>query len=92
MACCGPFAIPISTLTTIPFNEAQFRLFSFPGSAWERTAPEALPRFEMQTKTSILDDSAGRACKAVGSKAEPWNQSFRSLEVRLFAATPGYLL
>ena len=23
---------------------------SFPGSAWERTAPEALPRFALQTK------------------------------------------
>ena len=22
----------------------------------------------------MLDESAGRACKSVGSKAEPWNQ------------------
>jgi len=30
------------------------RLFSFPGSAWERTAPEALPRFAMQAKHLCL--------------------------------------
>jgi len=27
------------------------------------------------SETRMLDDSAGRACKSVGSKAEPWNQS-----------------
>ena len=25
--------------------------------------------------TRVLDDSSGRACKSIGSKAEPWNQS-----------------
>ena len=28
--------------------------FSFPGSAWERTAPEALPRFSMLAKHVCL--------------------------------------
>ena len=48
--------------------------FSFPGSAWERTAPEALPRFAIQAKDERYTISAGRACMAVCSKAEPWNQ------------------
>ena len=26
------------------------------------------------SETRMLDESAGRACKSVGSKAEPWNQ------------------
>ena len=44
------------------------RNFSFTGSAWERTAHEALPRFGM------LGDSAGGACRAVRSQAEPGNE------------------
>jgi len=39
---------------------------SFPGSAWERTAGEALPRVSCR--------SAGRACRAARSQAEPGNE------------------
>jgi len=48
----------------------------FGGSASLRNACE----------TRILDDSAGRACKSVGSKAEPWNQS-----VAIGEKCPNYL-
>ena len=40
-------------------------LHSFPGSAWERTAPEALP------------PRAGGACKTVRYEAEPRNERTR---------------
>ena len=37
------------------------------------------------SETRMLDDSAGRACKPVGSKAEPWSQSMAiSEKCRIF--------
>ncbi len=43
---------------------------SFPGSAWERIAFEALPRFILGRQCPLADG----ACNALGSQAEPGNQ------------------
>ena len=53
---------------------------SFPGSAWERTASEALPRLESTPRHSFphateeRQTRAGGACHAVRCQAEPGNE------------------
>src|SRR4030095_16687900 len=54
-------------------------MVSFPGSARERTAVEALPRFRQQTLWRAR--TAGRACPASHSQAEPGNER-RNVEHR----------
>ena len=50
---------------------AGFSLTSVPGSAWDRTAVEALPLLVAGNRNHAWAGSAGRACKAVRSQAEP---------------------
>ena len=51
-------------------------IISFPGSAWERTAPEALPRFAVQTKNE---------CLLVTSLCQGWAVKNFGVDGRFFA-------
>src|SRR5438067_2470773 len=52
--------------------------FSVPGSAWDRTAVEALPRFAPDSQGKF--STAGGACPAARSQAEPGNEKICNLQ------------
>ncbi len=63
----APVAFTVSVLEILPRDRAA----SFPGSAWERTSPRALPAENVAAERS---NTGGRASKTVRSQAEPGNE------------------